>query len=60
VAIRTLADVKAIRAMYLKEKEGWDLYYDVLDALEDGLAGGSKEAESLKARAIKLVRGWRI
>jgi hypothetical protein len=47
-------------AMFEKEKEGWDLYYDLLDELEKGLVGNDSFAKVMREQARKLVAGWRV
>jgi hypothetical protein len=59
-AITTLAEEKATRARYLHEKAGWNTYYDILDALEKGLAEHNEQAEALQVRTMELVESWRI
>jgi hypothetical protein len=39
----------------LEEKRGWDLFYDVLDGIEAGLAKGDKRAVLLRQKARGLV-----
>ena len=45
---------------YRQEKEGWDLFYDLLDHLEVALAKGDAFALNLRARAGKLVEDCRV
>ncbi len=59
-AMKSLGDEDSVRAMVAEERAGWDLYYDVLDALEDGLEKGDPFARTMRARARELVEGWRI
>ena len=59
-AMEDLHDIKSVRKRYKREKQGWDLFYDLLDALEKGLAGGDHMAVSLRDRARALMEGWRI
>jgi hypothetical protein len=59
-AMVSLGDLEAVCGRYLREKEGWDLYYDLLDALEKGLAEGDAFAGSMKQNTRKLVEEWRI
>lgn len=59
-AIEAFCDEKAVRVRLKSEREGWDLYYDTLDALENGLAEGDEFAESMRTKARELVEGWRI
>ena len=42
---------------YALEKEGWDLFYDILDRLEEALAEGDAFALDLRERARKLMKG---
>jgi len=60
VAISQLEVLEAVRGRYLREKEGWDLYYDVLDALENALEEGDRFVESLREKTQKLVEGWKV
>jgi len=59
-AMVRLGDLEAVRGRYLREKEGWDLYYDVLDALENALEEGDRFVESLREKTQKLVEGWKV
>ena len=45
---------------YRQEKEGWDLFYDLLDHLEEALAKGDAFALNLRDRARKLVEDCRV
>jgi hypothetical protein len=45
---------------YRKEKEGWELYYDILDRIEQGLIKGDAFAGRLKKKAEALVEGCTI
>ena len=40
---------------YREEKEGWDIFYDVLDRIEEGLAKGDDFAMELRRKARELV-----
>jgi hypothetical protein len=42
---------------YRRERTGWDLYYDALEALERGLAGGDSFAIELRERARAIAAG---
>ena len=54
--IRDLTDTpNPLSARYREEKRGWDIFYDVLDRIEDGLAKGDDFALELKNKAIDLV-----
>ena len=43
-----------------REREGWRLYYDVLDRLEAALAQGDDFARQLRDRARRLAAGCRV
>jgi hypothetical protein len=45
---------------YLDDKEGWDLFYDILYALEKGIAEGDRFSGTLKDQALEVVQNWRI
>jgi hypothetical protein len=45
---------------YRQEKEGWDLFYDLLDHLEEDLEQGDAFALNLRDRARKLVEDCRV
>ena len=45
---------------YRQEKEGWDLFYDLLDHLEDALAKDDAFALNLRECARKLVHNCRV
>jgi len=59
-AMAALGDPEAVRGRYLREKEGWDLYYDVLDALEKALEEGDAFAQSLRDSTGELLEGWKV
>ena len=40
---------------YQEEKEGWDIFYDVLDRIEEGLSRGDDFAMELRLKARELV-----
>ena len=40
---------------YQEEKEGWDIFYDVLDGIEEGLSRGDDFAMELRRKARELV-----
>lgn len=45
---------------YLQEKEGWDLFYDVLDRLETALSSSERFASELRDRAQELIEECHI
>ncbi len=46
--------------IYRREKQGWDCYYDLLEAVEQGIAAGDSFALDLKEKAVMLVDSLRI
>jgi hypothetical protein len=55
-----LADPEEVdMARYLNYKEGWDLFYDILDALEKGIAHGDRFSGTLKDQTLEVVQSWR-
>jgi hypothetical protein len=57
---RTVSDRYPLSAEYSREKEGWDLYYDVLDGIEKALKEDDPFALELKARAGKIIGECRL
>ncbi|MCP4269056.1 MAG: hypothetical protein GY777_26365 [Candidatus Brocadiaceae bacterium] len=51
----TMGDENGLKQRYEREKKAWDLYYDVLDQVENALRKGDKFAIELRERAKKLV-----
>jgi hypothetical protein len=45
---------------YAREKEGWNLYYDILDRFEAELKIGDTFALELKKKAITLVNNCKM
>jgi hypothetical protein len=45
---------------YQREKQGWDIYYDILDYLEKGLQEADAFALELQKKARILVEDCRI
>jgi hypothetical protein len=43
-----------------EQRAGWDLFYDVLDALEKALAEGDQRAPALRDAACRVVQACRI
>lgn len=43
-----------------EQRAGWDLFYDVLDALEKRLAESDQEAQALRDAALRVVQTCRI
>ena len=57
-AAGTAGDPEVAGSWYRRCKEGWDLYYDTLDALERGLQKGDAFARRMRRKALGLVREW--
>jgi len=45
---------------YRNEREGWDLFYDALDALEEGLANDDADAIAIRDAARAIIDAARI
>lgn len=45
---------------YQKEKEGWNLYYDILDRIEEELKTDDSFALELKKKAVNLVKDCKM
>lgn len=56
----TANDLQHLTPQFWREKEGWDLYYDILDAVEENIARGDIFALELKDRVNTLVETWCI
>jgi len=59
-AAETAGNVDVVKKEYLRDKTGWNLYYDILDALEKELEEKDPFAEKTRERARVLIEGWRI
>lgn len=49
-------DPSELKQTYLRERKGWDTYYDVLSALERRLTQGGGAASKLRGLARRIVR----
>lgn len=58
--LRIIEDDGALTGPYQREKEGWNLYYDLLDCIETGLKENDPFALELGKRAWKLKNDSRI
>jgi hypothetical protein len=45
---------------YRRERQGWQLYYDILDSIEQALVNGEEAAEKLREQADKILQGCRL
>jgi hypothetical protein len=54
---RLLKKPELFKKHFEQEKEGWNLYYDILDRVEQDLKKGNPFAEGLQREASRLVRG---
>lgn len=50
----------ALAERYLREKQGWHLYYDVLDRLEEALRDDDSFAHEMKEKSLQLMNDCRI
>jgi hypothetical protein len=53
-------DPRVLARIYEREKAGWNLFFDLLDHLEKGLARGEPLAEEIQKRAQRLARDCRV
>ena len=49
-----------IQRQFQRERFGWDLYYDVLSAVEDGLRNNDSFAQDLKKKALDIIEQCKI
>lgn len=54
------ADPNPLIAQFKKEKDGWDLFYDILDKLEAGIKEGDPFALELREKAKAIIDNCRI
>ncbi len=59
-ALKAFADETKIQELYEREKSGWDLYYDTLNAMEKGLGEDDQFTETLRDKAMELVQSWQV
>jgi hypothetical protein len=53
-------DGSALKKCYEREKEAWNLYYDILDKVEDALKRGDSFAMELRENGKRLANNLRI
>jgi len=49
-----------LKGRYLAEKKAWNIYYDILDRIEDGLKKGDRFALDMKEKATRLIKECEI
>ena len=49
-----------LQAGFDKERQAWDLYYDLLDKAEKGLTAHEPEIEKIRQQAVKTVRRCKL
>jgi hypothetical protein len=59
IMARIANDPGVLRHTYLRERSGWDNYYDSLEKLEQGLRAGEPFAGMMKQKAGEIVQGCR-
>ena len=59
--IRRLTEApQALADELAEQRAGWNLFYDLLDALENALAEGDQQAETLRDATLRVVQACRI
>ncbi|ODS32827.1 MAG: hypothetical protein SCARUB_02033 [Candidatus Scalindua rubra] len=53
-------DGDGLKERYERERTAWNLYYDILDRVENALREGDQFAIELQERAKKLVNNFRV
>jgi rubrerythrin len=53
-------DGMALEKCHEREREAWNLYYDILDKVEDALKRGDSFATELREKGKRLVNNLRI
>jgi hypothetical protein len=59
-ALRRTRDRAALRDAIDRERRGWDLYYDALDTLEEGISASEPRALALARRGREIVAACRV
>ena len=49
-----------VASQYQRERQGWDLYYDILDALETALEQQDEFARDLQHKARQIVQSCQV
>ncbi len=57
---RLSEEANPLQEEYARQKMAWDLYFDIIDKVEEGLAAGDEFATSLRQRFLELVEKTRI
>lgn len=60
LAGRMSFDPYPLSARFWSEREGWHIFYDILDELEAALARGDQYAADLRAKALEVVADWKL
>ncbi len=56
----SMGDGNGLKERYEREKKAWDLYYDILDNIENALGKGDPFALELQERANRLIGNARV
>ena len=56
----SIGEGRGLKEKYEREKKAWDIYYDILDRIENALRKEDKFAIELRERAKKLVHNARV
>jgi hypothetical protein len=59
-AIERTQDVEALAGTLRRERRAWDLFYEALDVLEDGIRGDDPAALALQRRGREIVMACRV
>lgn len=52
--------LKNLEKIYRKEKNGWDLYYDILQILKTKIEEGDQRAQDIRKRSLKIISDCKI
>jgi len=56
----TINFLKNLEKIYAKEKEGWHLYYDILQILKTKIEEGDQRAQDLQKRSLKIISDCKV
>ena len=55
-----MGDGEGLKERYEREKTAWNLYYDILEQVENAIREGDQFAIELQGRAEKLINNTRV
>lgn len=56
----TITYLKNLEKIYKKEKEGWHLYYDILQILKTKIEEGDQKAKVIQERSLKIISDCKV